>query len=734
MWYRTVASRCAGALCAAFIFAVFAWPLGAHAASIVLEDIEYTREGLVDDEGRSAIEAYLEFFLSRLQHKPQRIAAHLRQCAPRDQAKASGGSCPFPDFYIQLQIAERRGEVQMSGAVGQKTESTNTRTSNLETIRVKLADLTEGLSRVARNINAIIVSATASNERVHVVIACFGSGDAPPVRRRSSTRRALAPTSVVSAYADRLPKVLEYLMHDLPGMSVSVNTDAGAGCGSLEGLQAIAQTGKADAVLGGRVFTDDKSGLLILPSILVNVANSKVALPVVSIPQGLDTAALVRVGQKPDAAAKAGAPFKLREIDAAAYRVAAAANALVGSGKRGEFAKAINNGTEVSFYLDRAKEHLTSTPPNYDAAEILLELAKSKAPRAHQSYLLLAKSLADRGRYEDAAATLRSGLNEVSEPKKIYIALAENFVRAENLAAARQAYEDGLSEKVLAEEEALLGIARTYLEARGPAGSPEKAMEYALAAAAKNPSSPEGYFLAGQIVEAGDKFEQAEKYYQEARQISPASPEIASRLSRLYERRFAKERAEGRPGSAIRYLTKSIDLSPSVGKYFDRAQAFLATKDYASTSADYQAALQIARRDNMVLAQFPWLMPNLVEALILEGKFQQAKQVARELFATLGGDSAIRSSTDPRDVRLITAFLSAAAEILDTGRAEKDVYLLENVALGMERPRLPWLFEDMLHYLDNDYPRIKSESELPAAERMARVAAVKQWINRLEEQ
>jgi tetratricopeptide (TPR) repeat protein len=744
MSYRTLASRFVGVLCAASMFAVFSSGLRAHAASIVLGDIEYTREGRVDDEGRGAIEAYLEFFLSRLQGgrygRPQRVDAYLRQCTLKNQPKEPDGSCPLPDFYIQLKFAERGGDVQISGAVAKKTEPTNTRTSNLESIRVRLGDLTEGLSRVAKNINKIIVSAAASTERIHVVIACFGSGDAPPVRPRSSSRQAPTATSVVSAYADRLPKVLEYLMRDPPRMSVSINTDARAECGSLEGLQAIAQTVTADAVLGGRVFNDDNSGLMVLPYILINGANRKVVLPPISVPRAVvDTAGLVRIGQKPDGAAKARASLKHSDLDTTSYRLVAdrlvaAANALVGASKGGELARAINGGNEVSFYLDRAKEHLSSSPPNYDAAEMLLELTKSKAPREHRSYLLLADSLADRTRYKEAAATLLAGLRDASERKALYVALAETFVRDENLLAARQAYKDGLSEKVLAEEEALLGIARTYLAGGAPDRSPEKAMEHALAAAAQNPSSPEGYFLAGQIAESEGKFEQAEKYYQDAWKISPTSAEIASRLSRLYERRVAKERAEGRPGSVIRYLTKSIDVSPSVSKYFDRAQAFFDTKDYASTSADYQAALQIARRDDMVLGQFPWLLPNLVESLILEGKFQQSKEVARELFLTLGSDSAIRPSTDPKEVRLITAFLNAAAEILDTGRADKELYLLENVALGVDCTRLAWSFDDMLHYLDNDYPGIKSISEQPAGERTARVAAVKQWINRLKEQ
>ncbi len=156
-----------------------------------------------------------------------------------------------------------------------------------------------------------------------------------------------------------------------------------------------------------------------------------------------------------------------------------------------------------------------------------LSTARSKAPRGHQSYLLLASSLTDRTRYEAATATLRLGLKEASERRELYIALAESLVREHDLPAAREVYEEALSEKALAEE-ALLGIARTYLAGPPPARSPRKAVQYALQAARQNRSSPEGHFLAGQIFEADGNFEQAEKHYQDALKISPASAEIAS--------------------------------------------------------------------------------------------------------------------------------------------------------------------------------------------------------------
>jgi tetratricopeptide (TPR) repeat protein len=749
MSYRArSAIRCLAILCVACIAALVASVSRAHATSIVLGDIEYTREGRIDDEGRSAIEAYLEFFLSRLEYpRPQRIADYVRECRSGLRPKEPDGSCSYPDFYIQLQIAERQGEAQISGAVGRKIEPRNFRTHNLDSLRVKMGELTEGLSRVAKRITTIVGAGAVPIEQIHVVVTCFGSGfeqpNASPLHRRSSAGRAPAATSIVAAYAHWLPKVLVSLMRDPPRMMVSTNANAGTECGSLEGLEAIAQTVQADAVLSGRIFTDDKSGLMVLPYLFVTGANKKIALQAIPVPRAADKAAVAQIGQQSSVAAKAAESPKLKDIDPASYllvasKLGALATALVGSPKRVEFVKAVNNGSEVSFYLERAKEHLSSSPPNYGAADALLELAKSKAPGDPQPYLLLATSLTDRTRYMEAAATLHLGISEVADRKALYVALAENFVRAGELLEARKVYEEALSKSILAEE-ALLGIARTYLAARPPERSPEKATTYAMEAAKQNPSSPDGYALAGQIAESEDNFELAEQYYQDALRISPGSSEITVRLSSLYERLATKALNERSPEAAIRYLTRSIDVSPSVRKYYDRAQAYCdpdrksddRAKDYASASADYQAALQIAQREKNVLAQFPWLMPNLVESLIFEGKFSRAKIVARDLFAILASDSTIRPSSNPKEIRLVAAFLNATAEILDSGSADKEIYLLENATLGMERTRLPWSFADMLSFLDNDYPRIKAE--ITPGEQETRVAAVKRWIDRLGE-
>jgi tetratricopeptide (TPR) repeat protein len=713
MWYHAAAvTRYVSIISAATILGNIQPAVPAHAASVVLGEIEYTRDGHVDDEARIAIESYIEFFLSRLHNRrPQRMHDYIQNCAPKE----SDGSCPFPDFAVQLQIFERKGEVLFSGAVSQKIGPKDFQPYNLDISRVKFRDLADGLSRVVKDIDAIITNSTAPTERAHVVIACFGPiSNAPPASRRrpqTQTRYPAAMISAASSYADRLPPMLERLMRDQPGIRISTSKDRSASCNSIEGLQAIAQTASAEAVLTGGVFTDDRSGLIVVPQIFITAARKKIALPVIPIPSGADVAA---------------------SYERVARPLAAVSYALVGSPNRGELVKAIDDNAELSYYLNRAEAHLSLSPPEYDAADVLLELAIFKAPAEEEAYLLLASSLAARTLYTEASAILRSGIDQVPDSKALYLALAENLIRAGDLPQARRVYETGLSANILAED-ALLGIARTYLLGR----SFERAMEYALKAAAQNRSSADAYYLAGQIAEAQGNFERAERHYQRARAHSPQSAQFASRLSNLYERWTNQDVNKGNWKGAFDILTKSIETVPSEKKYSDRGfvslkvygQSGERSKSYQLASADYTLALQLAREKGTVLSQLPWLMPNLVETLIFEGKFKEAKRVADELFVALASDASVRPSADPKDIKLIAAFLTATAQMLDTGSAEKELYLFENTALGINFGRLSWSFDEMLSFLDQDYRNLVPQ--LPPDDQAMRVAAVKQWIGRL---
>src|SRR4029453_5409971 len=112
--------------------------------------------------------------------------------------------------------------------------------------------------------------------------------------------------------------------------------------------------------------------------------------------------------------------------------------------------------------------------------------------------------------------------------------------------------------------------------------------------------------------------------------ISPHSAEIASRLSNLYERWKNQDLNKGNRKDAIDTLTKSIEVFPSVKKYYDRAAVSLEfyvqsgerPKGYQLASADFARALGLARQKGTVLSQLPWLMPSLVETLIFEGRFK----------------------------------------------------------------------------------------------------------------
>jgi tetratricopeptide (TPR) repeat protein len=333
---------------------------------------------------------------------------------------------------------------------------------------------------------------------------------------------------------------------------------------------------------------------------------------------------------------------------------------------------------------------------------------------------------------------LQKGIRNVTERKAaLHIALAENTERARDLPGARRVYEDAMAAKILGEE-AWLGIARTYLAARPPDRA--RAMEYAIkATAAKNASAVDAYALAGQIALSDDDLAKAEEYLLQGYKLAPNSIELASQLSTLYERLKAEAARNADSAKVIDYLTRSINVAPTLAKLYDRGREYFdlykgpneRIKAYHLASNDYMAARAIARREDGVLAQFPWLMPNLIEALIFEGRFAEAKQYSEELFEALGSDAAVRPSTDAREIRIIGAFLNAAAEMLANGSAEKEVYLLENAKLGKDPKSLsPWSFAEMRIYLDEDYGPANKTVAPPEAQ--ARIAIVKQWIDGLD--
>ena len=384
--------------------------------------------------------------------------------------------------------------------------------------------------------------------------------------------------------------------------------------------------------------------------------------------------------------------------------------------------------------MTRAGEFLKAVPLDYASSDALLDLAIWKAPTNSEAYLLLASSLADRRQYEQAAGVLQSGIEKVSDGKvTLIIALAENAVRKRDLAAARSIYEKAVA---MLGDQALIGIAKTYLTEQPP--NREKALEYALKATAQYPTSVEAYALVGQVALSKNDLKMAEEYFEKGRVVSPGSPEIISRLSSFYDRAVLNEQRKRNWKGVIEYLTKSISLSPSLKKYYDRGREYFRVYEnspddritgYRLSADDYRAALDIAKAEDGVFAQFPWLLPNLIEALIFQGEFGHAKKLSEELFKALGTDAQIRPPTDPRELRIIGAFLNAVAQLLDSGTADKEVYLMDNATLGRNLARSPWGFSEMQRFLVEDYAKVKTG--LSPDVRQSRIALVQQWVNKL---
>jgi tetratricopeptide (TPR) repeat protein len=689
---------------------------GAAASTSIVLAVDYTLEGGPSEDGSNAIETYLEFVLSRMPLGDlQRIGDYNRDC--RSVMRVEERPCPFPDFLIQVQIAEREGQFQMSGAVSQNAEPKNSRT--LGVTRGQVRDLSEVLGLVTGRIIRIINAATLPTGRPHVVVACVKPASRQTTSQSRGSRHlhgSASGQSQASSYAERLPKLLESQMaRDEDRIRVSINNVAKTDCNSPDGLEKIAGIVNAAAVLSGTVYPDDQGGFFIVPYLLIMEAGKGIQLPALPIPAG-DAAYEVLVARK----------------------LATLTTALIHSSSYAEFVKAIRDGTELDFYLQQAKALLSSSPPNYDAADALLQLAIVKSPAGKEPALLLARSLSERGRFAEATDTVRSAIKHSPDSEELFRELEDIAVRKGDLHEAQLVYQEALKAG-MPEEGALLAIARTYLSAQPPEGSPKMALEYALKAASKNPSFFDAYSLAGQISEAEHDFKSAEIYYQKALSVAPDSSEILSRLSSLYGSWANEDSRAARPDLAIEHLSKSIDIGPAIRKYFDRAGVYLdyygrstdrmeRARGYELASVDFRAAYKIASRgDKMILTQFPWLLPNLMETLIFEGKFSEAKDRGRELFGALADESNIRSSTDPNDIRAIAAFLNATAEILDVGLAEKEYYLFKN-SLGVNQPdTLPWNFSLMLSYLKNDYPTIKLQIE--PSDRQARIEMVRRWIH-----
>src|SRR5947209_8187313 len=78
--------------------------------SIVIGAVEYTRDSNLDEEGRAALENYMQFALSRLGYgKVQLLSEYLHGCKQKLQPTDANASCPFPDFILQIQVTERHG-------------------------------------------------------------------------------------------------------------------------------------------------------------------------------------------------------------------------------------------------------------------------------------------------------------------------------------------------------------------------------------------------------------------------------------------------------------------------------------------------------------------------------------------------------------------------------------------------------------------------------------------------
>ena len=255
-----------------------------------------------------------------------------RDCKSRIRVDDPDRPCPLPDLLIQVQIDERQGEFQISGAASRNVEPKSKWA--LDATHGKVRDLPEGLWRVTRSIIRIIPAATLSTGRPHVVIACIGSSSKQTKDERRRAAITWTGPSICDVRGIQVCGALAQvacISYEARRKSNQSFDERRADCSSPDGLQNIASIVNAAAVLTGTVYPDDQGGLFVVPYLLISGASKGIQLPQLPIPGGSDP------------------NYDVSE------KLATLATALIDSSSYAELVRAIREGAELPYYLDHAK-------------------------------------------------------------------------------------------------------------------------------------------------------------------------------------------------------------------------------------------------------------------------------------------------------------------------------------------------------------------------------------------
>jgi tetratricopeptide (TPR) repeat protein len=359
--------------------------------------------------------------------------------------------------------------------------------------------------------------------------------------------------------------------------------------------------------------------------------------------------------------------------------------------------------------LECARMALETDPVDYDTAFACFELALWDDDNFEPAALDYANSLAMRSRYEPALEVLR-----IAQYKNVSVAidlaLAKILLRSGDTVGALREYERSRA-KSPSSEESFLGI----IQAHFMADDLPAARKAAADAIKAFPDSAEPILMAAQIEEAQRNYGEAKALYREGLSLRD-NEKIKASLSALNVRLAGEIRDDGAAKwrKQIALLDEALSEEPNLVAHYRRAYAFTElaalergeqamyrrTLDFQEAAQGYRNAARLSpggSRD--VLGSYPWLMPNLIEAEIMAGEFDRAKQTANDFFRITAKGSEAQTATGIQSLRSITALLAALAEILSGGSAEKEIYLADVMLIDVPFSRLNWKFDAMKVFL-----------------------------------
>ena len=220
---------------------------------------------------------------------------------------------------------------------------------------------------------------------------------------------------------------------------------------------------------------------------------------------------------------------------------------------------------------------------------------------------------------------------------------------------------------------------------------PDEALAAFESAAALQPSDPEPHVSAGPLLEAANRFADAEREYKQAQTLDPHSVDATIGLANLYMR--------GRRFSDAEQALKSLLVAQpeSAAAHIQMGRVLAAQENYSAAIPEMQAGIKLSPNDSSAQRE-------VAEIYALAGKNDQAEAAYRALLAGHAGDAELHRGLGQALLRqkqfspAQDEFLAAIKLKADFGEAYGDLafaanenkqYLLTVKALAARAKLLP---------------------------------------------